>query len=317
MPVVPASASAIERAAQILRSGGVVAFPTETVYGLGASAFDAAAAARIFEIKQRPAFDPLIVHVADEAMLERVADCVPTDARRLMDRFWPGPLTLVLAKTAEVPRLVTAGLNTVAVRMPAHPIARALLQQAAIPLAAPSANPFGGLSPTRAEHVDEMLGGRVDLVLDAGPCEHGLESTIVALQPRALLLRPGAIEASDIEAALGRPLAVPPPSDRTASPGRLAHHYAPRTPLRIVQSETVPAQERHRAALVTLSRRAAGYAQARRLSARGDLREAAARLFETLHELDALGLERIDVEPIEERGIGVAIMDRLRRAAQS
>jgi L-threonylcarbamoyladenylate synthase len=315
MPVVAASPRAIQRAAEMLNAGGVVAFPTETVYGLGAAALNEAAVARIFEIKQRPSFDPLIVHVAGETMLERVAASLPPKARRLIERFWPGPLTLVVAKAPAVPRLVTAGLETVAVRMPAHPVARALLEAAGIPLAAPSANPFGRLSPTRAQHVAGMLGERVDLVLDGGPCEYGLESTIVALEPQPTLLRPGAVSVADLEAALGEPLQMPRPSDSIMAPGRVAHHYAPRTPLRIVDPQIVPAQERNRAALVTFSRRAAGYAQARRLSARGDLREAAARLFDVLHELDALGLERIDVEPFEERGLGVAIMDRLRRAA--
>ncbi|MEO6835600.1 MAG: L-threonylcarbamoyladenylate synthase [Candidatus Tumulicola sp.] len=316
MPLVAPTPENLDRAAASLRSGGVVAFPTETVYGLGANAFDERAVARVFEIKARPAFDPLIVHVLDEAMLARVVSHVPQTARTLIERFWPGPLTLVLGKRPEVPGLVTSGLPTVAVRMPAHPIARALLERSAVPLAAPSANPFGRLSPTRAEHVGAMLGERVDLIIDGGPAEHGLESTIVALEPSPVLLRPGAIPIDLIESALREAIPVQG-SDGSApsAPGRLPHHYAPRTPMRLVDLESVPAGERARAAWMSLSRRAAGYAYVRLLSEREDLREAAARLFSTLHELDELGLERIDVDPLPERGLGIAIMDRLRRAA--
>ena len=174
--IVEATPKAVIEAGRILREGGVVAFPTETVYGLGADVFQPRAVAAIFEIKQRPSFDPLIVHVTDMAMLERVAASVPAMAVCLLERFWPGPLTLVLPKRAQVPELVTAGLSTVAVRMPAHPIARALIEAAGSPLAAPSANPFGRISPTRAEHVDRMLGHRVALILDGGATERGIES---------------------------------------------------------------------------------------------------------------------------------------------
>jgi L-threonylcarbamoyladenylate synthase len=316
MPLVKATPEQLDRAAASLRAGGVVAFPTETVYGLGADAFDPLAVARVFEIKDRPQFDPLIVHVLDEAMLARVVAEVSTQARRLIERFWPGPLTIVFAKQAALPNLVTADLPTVAVRMPAHAIARALLERAGVPLAAPSANPFGSLSPTRAEHVRRALGDRVDLILDGGPTMHGVESTIVALSPQPLLLRPGAVPLEAIEAVLGTALlAAPSQGNRPTSPGRLTHHYAPRTPLRLVDPQQVPARERTRAAIVTLSQLPEGYAHARRLSERGSLREAAARLFETLHELDELELDRIDVEPVPETGLGVAIMDRLRRAA--
>ena len=315
MPVVPPTAENLDRAAAVLRGGGVVAIPTETVYGLAANAFDARAVARIFEIKRRPAFDPLIVHVLDEAMLATVALDVPATARRLIEHFWPGPLTLVLQKRPAVPGLVTSGLATVAVRMPSHPIARALLERAGVPLAAPSANPFGRLSPTRAEHVARMLGNRVDLIIDGGPAAIGLESTIVRLEPKPVLLRPGSIPADEIERLTG-PLEIEPSQAGVqAAPGRLAQHYAPRTPLRLIQAQEVPPEERARAGFVALSHRAEGYALVRQLSAREDLREAAARLFETLHELDELGLERIDVEPLAESGLGIAIMDRLRRAS--
>ncbi len=312
---VPATRQNIAAAAALLREGGVVAFPTETVYGLGALAFDARAVARIFEIKQRPAFDPLIVHVADRAMLERVADIGTVLERALIERFWPGALTLVVRKRAGVPALVTAGLPTVAVRMPSHPVARALLHDVAAPLAAPSANPFGALSPTQASHVTSALGDRVDLVLDGGPTGFGLESTIVTLEPEPMLLRPGAIPIEEIEAITG-PLVRRLHAGRAPlGPGQLRHHYAPRTPLRIVSVEGVAAKERLRAGFLAFSRRVEGYAAQRVLSSEGDMREAASHLFEFLHELDALGLERIDVEPVPESGLGLAIMDRLRRAA--
>lgn len=218
--LLPATRDSIARAAVLLRQGGVVAFPTETVYGLGALAFDARAVARIFEIKGRPSFDPLIVHVADRSMLQEVVGVVPAAGETLIERFWPGPLTLVLAKRPAVPGLVTAGLSTVAVRMSDHPVARGLLEAVGSPLAAPSANPFGRLSPTRAEHVARMLGDRVDLILDGGATTHGIESTIVALEPRPVLLRPGAIAAELIEALIG-PLERVTPASAVRVPASL------------------------------------------------------------------------------------------------
>ncbi|MGA8796777.1 MAG: L-threonylcarbamoyladenylate synthase [Candidatus Cybelea sp.] len=313
--LLPATRDSIARAAVLLRQGGVVAFPTETVYGLGALAFDARAVARIFEIKGRPSFDPLIVHVADRSMLAEVAAAVPPAGETLIERFWPGPLTLVLAKRPAVPGLVTAGLSTVAVRMSDHAVARALLEAVGSPLAAPSANPFGCLSPTRAEHVARMLGDRVDLILDGGATMHGIESTIVALEPRPVLLRPGAIAVEKIEAAIG-PLERATHGSALRAPGQLAQHYAPATPLRLIDPKLVPEPERRRAGVITLRDDAyEGYSASRTLSRRGDLREAAATLFEMLHALDALGLERIDAAPVPESGLGLAIMDRLRRAA--
>jgi L-threonylcarbamoyladenylate synthase len=317
VPIVPATSQNLDRAAALLRDGGVVAFPTETVYGLGANAFDARAVARIFEIKRRPAFDPLIVHVLDETMLARVVAEIPLAARTLIARFWPGPLTLVLPKQSGVPELVTSGLPTVAVRIPAHPIARALLERSGLALAAPSANPFGRLSPTRAEHVDRMLGESVDLIVDGGAAQHGIESTIVGFQPTAVLLRPGAISAAAIESAIGAiAAATVRDGDAPTASGQLPHHYAPRTPIRLVDVDDVPPSARARAGFIGLSRRPQGYAEVRLLSEDGDLREAAARLFATLHELDELGLERIDAEPVPEEGLGIAIMDRLRRATR-
>ncbi len=309
-----ATGANVARAAALLRAGGVVAFPTETVYGLGALAFDPAAAARIFEIKGRPSFDPLIVHVLDETMLAQVVAGVPPLARRLMERFWPGALTIVLPKDPGLPALVTAGLPTVAVRRPSHPVARALLEAAGAPIAAPSANPFGGLSPTRAEHVAAALGDRVDLILDGGATNLGLESTIVALDPKPVLLRAGSIGVEEIEAEIG-PLERETPSARLRAPGGLPVHYAPRTPLRVVDPRSVALEERASAGALLLQGDCEGYAAVRELSGSGDLREAAAGFFEALHALDALGLSRIDAQPIPERGLGLAMMDRLARAA--
>ncbi len=313
--IVEATPKAVIEAGRILREGGVVAFPTETVYGLGADVFQPRAVAAIFEIKQRPSFDPLIVHVTDMAMLERVAASVPAMAVCLLERFWPGPLTLVLPKRAEVPELVTAGLSTVAVRMPAHPIARELIEAAGSPLAAPSANPFGRISPTRAEHVDRMLGHRVALILDGGATERGIESTIVTLEPRPALLRSGAIAVEEIEALIG-PLERVVDGMEVRAPGQLATHYAPATRLRLVEPGNVPLVARRRAGVIAFRQPFEGYAASRVLSPSGDLREAAANLFKTLHELDAMGLERIDAQPVAESGLGMAIMDRLRRAAR-
>jgi len=305
----------LERAAALLRSGGVVAFPTETVYGLGADAFDPVAVARIFEIKRRPRFDPLIVHVADEAMLAEVARDISPLARRLIATFWPGPLTLVLRKQARVPDIVTAGLPTVAVRMPAHPIARELVRLAGRPIAAPSANPFGYLSPTRAEHVERMLGDAVDAIIDGGATDRGVESTIVMLEPSPTLLRHGAIPAEEIETLTG-PLARELSAESAPlAPGVLPHHYAPRTPIRIVDLAGVAPSERVRAGALAFTAPAGGYALERVLSPGGDLRVAAAQLFRYLHELDEAGLERIDAQPLPNTGLGAAIMDRLHRAS--
>ncbi|MBV9233048.1 MAG: threonylcarbamoyl-AMP synthase [Candidatus Eremiobacteraeota bacterium] len=314
MPLSSATSDGIARAVALLRNGGVVAFPTETVYGLGALVWDTRAVARIFELKGRPSFDPLIVHVAHRSWVERVASRIPQTAEALVERFWPGPLTLVLDRHPRVPGIVTAGLGTVAVRMPSHPVARAILRGVGEPLAAPSANPFGYLSPTRAEHVADALGARADLILDGGRTHHGLESTIVALEPAPALLRPGAIAAESIEAVVG-PLERRRQNAAVLAPGQLPVHYAPHTPLRIIEPGEVTPAERRRAGVLSLREAFEGYAAARRLSERGDLREAAAAFFDALHELDALGLERIDAQPLPAHALGLAMMDRLERAA--
>ena len=305
--------SAIARAAELLRAGGVVAFPTETVYGLGGDATNDRAAARIFAVKGRPRFNPLIVHIADPAAAAAHAE-VDARARALMSRFWPGGLTLVLRKRAGSPlsALALAGLDSVALRCPAHPMARDLLARCGRPVAAPSANRSSRLSPTTAEHVRADLGAAVDLILDGGPCAIGLESTIVDLTGEPALLRPGALDA----AALGIPLATPPGDGEAApkSPGRLPSHYAPATPLRMNAAEIRDGEALLAFGPAPLS---APPHMTRNLSPRADLTEAAANFFAMLHELDGLGAEYIAAMPIPGRGLGQAINDRLRRAANA
>ncbi len=307
---------AIAEAAAVLRGGGLVAFPTETVYGLGADALDARAVARIFEAKARPAFDPLIVHLAGLEGLPAVADDADPRIRPLAARFWPGPLTLVLPRREAVPEIVSSGLDTVAVRIPAHPVAQALLRAAGLPVAAPSANPFGYVSPTTAAHVSDQLGGAVDLVLDGGPCRVGVESTILSLGEPPLVLRPGGVAKEDLEAALGIPLAVARPAERPAAPGQLARHYATRTPLRILAGPAASPAAGRKVGLLAFGPTAArGYAAIEVLAPDRSLTTAASNLFSALRRLDALGLDLVLAEPCPETGLGRAIMDRLRRAA--
>jgi L-threonylcarbamoyladenylate synthase len=310
----------IARAASLIREGGLVAFATETVYGLGANAYDVRAVGRIFEAKDRPTFDPLIVHVGNRAWVESVAATVTPLAQRLIDAFWPGPLTLVLPKTDRIPDLATAGLPTVGVRMPSHPSAVELLRQANVPIAAPSANRFGHVSPTRAEHVAEQLGDRIDYILDGGPCTVGVESTILDVTgAEAVLLRPGGLPLEAIEAQIG-PVrlieAMSAANEPQPSPGRLLRHYATRTALVISDAEESPPSIA-RVGLLTLAAKSDDehYAAIETLSPAGDLAEAAANLFAAMRRLDARGLDLIVVRLVPEVGLGRAINDRLRRAA--
>lgn len=312
--------AAVDEAAGIVRRGGLVAFPTETVYGLGADAFNAHAVARVFAAKARPSFDPLIVHLAHASELPRVAQARDPRLDRLAERFWPGPLTLVLPRATDIPDIVTSGLETVGVRVPAHPAAHALIRAAATPLAAPSANPFGYVSPTTAGHVAELLGEKVDLVLDGGPCRVGLESTIVSLVAEPpVLLRPGGVPREELEGALGVALALAPASSRPSAPGQMARHYATRTPLSILPGPAGPVPEaRGRVGLLAFRSRpegVRGYAAVEVLAPDGELATAAAGLFAALRRLDAMGLDLILAEPCVQAGLGHAIMDRLRRAA--
>jgi L-threonylcarbamoyladenylate synthase len=317
--VLPASdPDAIARAASVLREGGLVAFPTETVYGLGASAFNPRAVARVFEVKARPTFDPLIVHLSDASELPRVVvDAGAARVRLLARRFWPGPLTLVLPRRPEVPDIVTSGLDTVGVRVPAHPAAQALLRVAG-PVAAPSANPFGYVSPTTAAHVADRLGDLVDLVLDGGPCPVGVESTILSLveEPPALL-RPGGVAREDLETALGHALAVVRGGERPLAPGQLERHYSTHTPIRVLDGPAAdaPAGDGPTGLLAFVPTAVRGYAAVEVLAPDGQLATAAARLFAALRRLDAVGLDVIVAEPCPAAGLGLAILDRLRRAA--
>ena len=299
--------AAIAAAAQVLRGGGLVALPTETVYGLAARADSAAAVAAIYRAKGRPDFNPLIVHVPDLAAAEKIAE-FDDRAQKLAGHFWPGALTLVLPlrRDARIAPAVTAGLPTIALRCPAHPVMRAVLESSGLPLAAPSANRSGGVSPTRAEHVAASLGDAVGLVLDGGPCTAGIESTIVALRQRGWeILRPGPVTEAQIAALLG------PPLDATAergieAPGQLASHYSPGKPVRL-QAKQVESDE----FLIGFG----PIAGAINLSDSGDLAEAAARLYECLHAAQRAAESRIAVAEIPNDGIGAAINDRLRRAA--
>jgi L-threonylcarbamoyladenylate synthase len=319
----------LRRAGECIARGGLVALPTETVYGLGADAFDARAVARVFEAKARPSFDPLIVHVASIEGVGRVADASSAKARVLMEALWPGPLTLVMPRLEAIPDIVTSGLDTVAVRLPAHPIARAIIAYSGTAVAAPSANPFGYLSPTRAEHVARGLGERVDLIVDGGPCAVGVESTVLDMTvdpPR--ILRPGGMPAEAIEAVIGpidRRKAPEAASVAAASPGLLDSHYAPRTPLYLVDAGAMAAaRPRGRAAALVLSPAsradlaaiAGRFELARYLSPTGDLVEAAAGLFAALHELDSGGFDEIWAERAVDRGLGPAINDRLNKASK-
>jgi L-threonylcarbamoyladenylate synthase len=346
MPLLKASDESIRQAAAVLVQGGLAAFPTETVYGLGGDAFNSLALAHIFEVKGRPRFDPLIVHIAAFEALEKIADLSLLDAQAygnvaaLTKQFWPGPLTLILPKQKAVPDLATSGLPTVAVRFPAHDAARRLIELSTGAVAAPSANPFGYLSPTRAEHVFEMLGEKVDIILDGGPCQFGLESTVLDIsggQPR--ILRPGAVPRESIEGIIG-PVASGPAAviENTAakgdaiaaaSPGLLKSHYAPHIPLLVKDGDVLRDTLRHETELDHAAflffdgasrdqwlsgQREQKAAAVAVLSETGNMLEAAARLFEALHELDRLDVKRIYAQFVPEHGLGAAINDRLRRA---
>lgn len=313
----------VDLAAQALRAGRLVAFATETVYGLGGNALDVEAVARIFAAKQRPTFDPLIVHLHQATEVEHLVREISPLARQLMERFWPGPLTLVLPKQDCVPDLVTAGLPSVAVRVPDHPQARELIRRSGVPVAAPSANPFGRISPTTAQHVLDSLGDQIDFVLDGGACRVGVESTVLQLDgdgpPR--LLRPGGLSQETLEEITGPLTRAAPPQAHSPTglpgPGMLDQHYAPRTPLFLFEAwdkvppgpatgvlafQSVPHPER--------------FGMVEVLSPQGSLSEAAARFFAALRRLDAAPVTTIYAQPFPEEGLGRALNDRLIRAAR-
>jgi L-threonylcarbamoyladenylate synthase len=308
------SADRVEDAARLLRAGELVAFPTETVYGLGGDATNGLAVARIFEAKGRPRFNPLITHVPDLAAA-RVLAAFDARAAEVAARFWPGPLSLVLPRATRcaVSLLASAGLDTLAIRVPAHPLALALLRVAGRPLAAPSANRSGRVSPTSAADVMTELDGRIAAVLDGGRCAIGIESTVLDLSSeQPMILRPGGVSREALEEVLGPVASASASGAAPRSPGMLESHYAPSRPLRLEAREARPGE-----ALLALGPRPApeGFGEVRWLSQRGDLTEAAANLFASLRALDRADVAAIAVMPIPEHGLGVAINDRLRRAA--
>jgi L-threonylcarbamoyladenylate synthase len=309
-----------DAAVELLQKGDLVALPTETVYGLAANALKPVAVAKIFEAKDRPRFDPLIVHLPNREWLGRIVDLPTGDQQligKLADKYWPGPFTMVLPKREVVPDIVTAGMDTVAVRLSAHPMFAKIVGELDQPLAAPSANRFGRISPTMAQHVLDELDGRIPLIVDDGPTEHGIESTIVAVRDGGIaILRRGPItheqlsEFAEVSSVLR--------AARISSPGQLPSHYAPKTPLCLIDSveEFFPQKNQRVGLLAWHGRRSSvKFAAVRSLSERHDLREAAANLFRYVRELDALGLDLIVAERVPSRGLGAAIMDRLERAS--
>jgi L-threonylcarbamoyladenylate synthase len=339
MPLIKINDESIRQAAEVLSQGGLVSFPTETVYGLGGDAFNPAALARIFVVKGRPRFDPLIVHIAAVEALEQVADLSLLDATArknlaaLTTQFWPGPLTLILPKRDTVPDLATSGLPTVAVRLPAHDTARRLIAASTGAVAAPSANPFGYLSPTRAEHVFDMLGEKIEIILDGGPTQLGVESTVLDIcHGRPRILRPGGTPKEEIEALIGPVIndAVIYDGNSMAgvgevSPGLLKSHYAPHTQLIAHNSESIHREAGDEAAAFIFFDGTSRDAWLKRqpqaktatiavLSETGNMLEAAAHLFQTLHKLDQPEIKKIHAQFAPEEGLGAAINDRLRRA---
>jgi L-threonylcarbamoyladenylate synthase len=328
--------AAVAQAVTLLRDGNIVALPTETVYGLAADAFNADAVAKIFAAKERPSFDPLIVHVVGFKGVEQVAD-VPANVekilRRLANEFWPGPLTIILPKRAGVPDIVTSGLDTVAVRQSANPVMKAVIDGLGSPLAAPSANRFGSISPTSASAVEAELGGSIPLIVDGGACNDGIESTIIKIEPNQQkpvlrILRAGPITKEQLQRfgkiEYGDHLS--PADGEPEAPGQLASHYAPKTPLRLLEKpEDFTPEEGKKYALLSYRQKAKdGYLKLTDWetvlglsSGSGKLPEAAVRLFFVMRQLDAAGVDEIICEPVAERGLGVAIMDRLRRAAKN
>jgi L-threonylcarbamoyladenylate synthase len=307
----------VHRAANLLKSGKLVAIPTETVYGLAANALDEEDVLAIFKAKNRPHFDPLIVHVHSYSQLEELTASFPPSAVKLAEAFWPGPLTLILPKATKVPDLVTSGLQYVGVRMPRHPLTRELLTNLDFPLAAPSANPFGYVSPTTAQHVDDQLGDKVDYILDGGPCSIGLESTIVSFgaDDQPTLLRYGAITENQIIALIGKIDVKVSTGSKPDSPGQLDRHYATSTPIRLISPTEISTIDFNDSICVIGFGEDENSAFTYNLSRSGSLEEAATNLFRILRLTDSLGFEELVISTVPDKGLGKAINDRLRRAA--
>ncbi|NLI09222.1 MAG: threonylcarbamoyl-AMP synthase [Elusimicrobia bacterium] len=308
------SNKSLKTAAKILKKGGVVAFPTETVYGLGACAFDSKAAAKIFKIKKRPFFDPLIVHICDKSQLSILSLEIPPKVKRLTDLFWPGPLTLILKKKESVPDIVTAGLNTVAVRMPSCQISLKLIKEAGFPIAAPSANLFSRISPVRASHVKNQLKNGPDLILDGGKTLKGLESTIIKFEKgKFYILREGALPSDKIEKKAKIKL-IKPKQAKITAPGMLKKHYSPKAEVIIVKGEKEAGDLR--AAYIAFKKLPLkNFKYKKVLSSKGCLEEAAANLFDFFHETEKMKIKKIYVEKVPHKGLGKAINDRIIRAA--
>ncbi len=317
MNTYKANNKSVQKAALIIKSGGLVAFPTETVYGLGANGLNPIAVAKIFEAKKRPAFNPLILHIANTNWLNRLTTVKSKKVNALINKFWPGPLTLVLPKTELVPDIVTSGNPTVAVRMPNHPIALQLIEMSETPIAAPSANKFGHLSPTEAVHVAKYLGDRVDMILDGGKSSVGVESTIMQFHENEFfLLRHGGLSKEDIEKEIGEIQIGITNQYKPISPGQLPFHYSPHTPLKFFNEKFLDGKRKIGAIFFKEVKHLFPFSNVKLLSVQGDLREAAANLFSLLHEMEKENLDLILVEKIEEKGLGRAIMDRLKKAVK-
>ncbi len=316
MRIDKANSENIRNAADVIKKGGLVAFPTETVYGLGADGLNPIAVAKIFEAKKRPSFNPLILHIAFKEWIEKFCYVNDDKVYRLINKFWPGPLTLVLPKRSSVPDIVTSGNPTAAIRMPDHPVALKLIEESGTPIAAPSANRFGHLSPTEASHVSKYLGDKVDIILDGGKSAVGVESTILQFHENEFyLLRHGGLSKEEIENEIGKIKSGTVDPDRPNAPGQLPFHYSPQTPLKFFDSKFLDETKKIGALFFKKNTLSFPFSNVKILSQSGDLREAAANLFSYLHELEKQNLDLILVEPVEEKGLGRAIMDRLKKAA--
>lgn len=314
----------IEKAVSLLTKGEIIAIPTETVYGLAGNIYDEEAIRSIFLMKGRPFYNPLIVHIADQSKLESLVSNIPQKALLLADKFWPGPMTLVLKKKDVVPDLITAGKDTVAIRMPEHPLTLELLKQLDFPIAAPSANPFGRISPTKAEHVMEYFNGKLKMILDGGVCSKGIESTIIGFEgEQAVIYRLGSLSKEEIEKVVGSVDVKNKAENNPAAPGMLSRHYAPKTPFLIVKNTVDYCLANQGKQIAILEFRASDHYLENEnvvryiLSGTGSFQEAASNLYKSLHDLDKLGVDVIICELLPDQDLGRTINDRLRRAAKS
>lgn len=320
MQILQPTEENIKIAADIIKTGGLVAFPTETVYGLGANGFDPIATAKIFEAKGRPRFNPLILHICNISQIEEISSIKLKNIEKLINTFFPGPLTIVVPKTIKVPDIITAGNPTVAIRMPDNKIALDLIKYSGVPIAAPSANKFGKLSPTTAQHVAKQLKDKIDVVLDGGKSKVGVESTIVEItEGNIYLLRPGGISSEVIEEALGIKLQKKESGKNPNSPGQLLFHYAPQKPIKFLTEEELINNKNKKIGALLFSNKFDyfNFAVKKNLTKTEDLREAASNLFYMLHELETEDIDIILAEPVKEEGLGKAIMDRLKKAVNT